>query len=114
RALLGEQGESPAVDVETGTRTRVPVPSVGVEWRLPFARAWRREIAAGWFEARFATVSPLVLNGHVGVEYLFLDNFGVWADFAVSRLNADVRRADYDGVLNIHEGGVRAGATWRF
>ncbi|HEX6927930.1 MAG TPA: hypothetical protein VF267_01675 [Gammaproteobacteria bacterium] len=111
--LLGEQGETPDVRVSARVVEYIPAPSFGIDVRVTPAPDWRITANAGWFEASFKTVSPDIITMRVGTEYLAWENVGLWADFGVNRMHADVHSSSFDGALKIQEGGLRLGVTWR-
>lgn len=113
RLLLGEQGEPPDVRVEAVLSDDIPAPTVGVDFRFaPFDR-WRFGAHVGWFEAKFKNISPLIITVRAGAEWSLTQNLGVWTDYSMSRLDADVHSSSFTGGFEIYEGGWRVGMSWR-
>lgn len=113
RLLLGEQGEPPDVRVEAVLSDDLPAPTIGIDFRFaPFDR-WRVGAHVGWFEAKFKNISPLILTVRAGVEFALTRNLGVWTDYSMSRLDADVHSSSFQGGFEIYEGGLRLGMSWR-
>jgi hypothetical protein len=113
RMLLGEQGEPPEVSVEAILADDIPAPTVGVDFRFAPAERWRIGAHLGWFEAEFKTVSPVIITIRAGVEYFLSEDFGVWSDYSLSRLDGDVHSSSFRGGVEIYEGGLRVGMSWR-
>lgn len=114
RMLLGEQGEPPEVRVQATWDDHVPAPTIGVDFRMVPAERWRIGGNLGWFEAEFESVSPLIATARLGVEFFPWERVGVWADYGMSRLDARIHSSRFDGAVEIYEGGLRVGVTWRF
>ncbi|HEX7047955.1 MAG TPA: hypothetical protein VF275_10345 [Gammaproteobacteria bacterium] len=111
--LLGEAGEPPAVRVSALWQEHVPTPTFGVDFRYTPASNWRISANAGWFEAEFDKVSPVVASARAGVEYFFGDRLGIWLDYGLTHLDVGVRGSRIDGEVEIYEGGLRLGLVWR-
>lgn len=113
RMLLGEQGEPPEVRVEAILADDIPAPTIGVDFRFAPAERWRIGAHLGWFEAEFKTVSPVIITVRAGAEYFLSENLGVWSDYSLSRLDGDVHSSSFTGGVEIYEGGLRVGVSWR-
>lgn len=112
--LLGADGEPPELMAVARLDEHVPVPSLGLDYRVRVAPGWRLKFRIGWMEKQLSSVSPRVASLHAGVEYLPWEHFGAWLDFGLNRLDVATRRDTYNGDIRFDEGGVRVGAAWRF
>ena len=111
--LLGIDGEAPSMVAETEVTEYIPAPSFGVDLRAMATPRWRVSAHVGWFEAKFKNISPVVATARIGLEYLPWENLGLWADYGLHYLDADVHTSRFDGALRIYQGGLRLGVTWR-
>lgn len=111
--LLGERGEPPEVRIAATWEDHVPTPTFGLDFRYVPAPSWRVSANAGWFEASFDNVSPVVASARAGLEYFFGDNLGLWVDYGLTHLDVDVHSGRFDGDVEIYEGGLRLGLVWR-
>jgi len=95
------------------TSNTIPAPSIGIDLNVALAEKWRFNASVGWLEADLDRVSPLITTARAGLEYLAWERVGVWADFALNRVRADYRGDTLGGKIEIREGGLRLGVTYR-
>lgn len=111
RIETGERGSNERLIVRTGGS--VPAPNFGFDLRAELANKWRFNASLGWLEANVDKYSPIITTLRFGVEYLAWENVGLWADFGQNRIASGVDGKDIAGRVEIEEGGVRLGVTYR-
>lgn len=95
------------------TSASIPAPNFGFDLRAELAEKWRFTASLGWLEADVGKFSPIITTLRFGVEYLAWEQVGLWADFGINRIASSVDGRDLSGRVEIEEGGVRLGVTYR-
>lgn len=111
--MSSDSGDPLESRLRVTTRSTVPVPSIGIDFRMRLAENWRLNASAGWLEANFRYVSPRITTARVGFEYFPWEKIGFWSDIAFNRVRASYQREWRSGMIEIREGGLRLGVTYR-
>ena len=104
--VVGSIGDDASADL--------PVPTIGANWRWTPAQDWRISAEAGYFTADINDIDGDVTYGRVGVEWYPWERFGFGLDYTASRIDATVRKTDYNGDFRFTDDGLRLGMTYRF
>lgn len=111
RIEVGERSSGERLLVRTNTS--IPAPNFGFDLRAELAEKWRFSASLGWLEADVGRFSPIITTVRLGVEYAAWENVGLWADFGINQIASSFNDDDFSGRIEIEEGGVRLGVTYR-
>lgn len=113
-AVLEADGTEASEERRAEAKTDLPIPTIGVDWRWTPGDQWRLYANAGYLEGDTGDYDASMFSYRLGVEYFPAPSIGIWLDVGENDISANVSRPRFNGDLDLAEGGVRAGLSWRF
>lgn len=111
---MDANGNSAGAGLDRSVSGDVPAPAIGAGWRWTPAEDWRISADVGYFQADINDVDADVTYGRVGAEWFPWQRFGFWVDVMANKVDADLRKNDFNGSLDFTQEGARLGVVYRF
>lgn len=113
--VLGSvDGNNQTFERSASASADLPSPKLGVSYRRVFGDKWRLLLDASAFTAHIGDIDADVYDLRAGMEYMFLGNWGLRAQYSLNRIKADTDQSDFDGRVELQFSGAQVQVVGRF